>query len=136
LFTFDFGFESDSGAEERGESEETIALLFVLAFPFPFPFDFDLGGGSRASSSSSEDSSITSLDGTVMFEFRHRVGVTVWIALAALIFVFRERIFARSAMLDGISILDSEKFEVPVACTWGERLLEEPSIFSALSFFL
>ena len=107
LFTFDFGFGSDSGAEERGESEETIALLFVLAFPFPF--DFDLGRGSRASSSSSEDSSITSLDETVMFEVRPRVGVTVSTVLAVLVFVFRERIFARSAMLDGISVLNPEK---------------------------
>lgn len=118
FLAFNFGLEccgSDSGAEERGESEEDIVMSFDLVFRFRS--DTDLVEGSKASSSSSEDSSITSLDRRVIFEFRPRVSETVRIASAAWGFAFLERIFARSAMLDGISILKLEKFEAPIACT-------------------
>ena len=107
VFNFGFGCSgSDSGAEVRGESEEVVVMPFDLDSPFPFPFDIDLVAGSKASSSSSEVNSMTSLDGMAMSEFRPRVTETVRIALAARGLGFLERIFARSAMLDGRSKLN------------------------------
>ena len=133
LFAIERDLGTYSGVEVRGESEETLALCFVSALPFDF--DFDLDGGSKTSSSSSVDSSITWSDETEMFDLRP----TAWIVLATLDFVFRERILARSAMLamlEGISIWNSEEFKTAAARTRGERMLEELEMVSGLSFFL